>query len=531
MQPRLSALILLVLASPTTAQLSGNYTIDPALGGARNYRSFSAAVQDLFKLGASGSVTFVVRNWTYDENINLFPVSGLPASSRITFKAKTRYGVTVSPNSGPALDMGLSTVANPIRGFVFDGIELLGGVDIRSPIRDITFKNNRIHGGLIMGSLAQASGLEIAYCEFFTDTRQSSSSILLRGCENCDIHHCWLAVSAGSSRQSTVVQIVSTTPGTTAKPIRIYNNLIYGRFRYGVATGSTSYRVELAHNTIYNLEDNPAVLIDGGHFAAPHLVFSNIFSVSGASKTALVFAGSTKNFVMDGNLYDTRKPQVPIASTLGQKFSLPTWRFSTGHGVHSFATDPMFLGGSTGADFHVKPGSQAVGKAFGTPAYVTDDYEGTLRRHRIDIGALQTDLPFTKFGVGCFGTAGFIPALGTKGTTRIGSTDFEVTLSKAVGGRGATAWLIVGVSRESWGSIRLPIYFGGQCFLLVSGEIRLRLTVSGGNHPGQGTAKVPIKIPNDLSLTGLQTFFQWAVHDVGAGYSNLAFSNAGILNL
>lgn len=92
--------VLVLLASPMYAQLSGAYTINPtASASSSNYQNWASAVGDLLNgtrtdggtaqgPGISASVTFTVYDTVYSANpIEITAVSGSNPSNRITFKS------------------------------------------------------------------------------------------------------------------------------------------------------------------------------------------------------------------------------------------------------------------------------------------------------------------------------------------------------------------------------------------------------------------------------------------------------------
>src|SRR5437762_3550525 len=71
----------------SSAQLSGNYTINPSGSGSTNFKSFSNAVDTLKKYGVSGPVTYLVADGTYTEKISIPAITGASATNRITFQS------------------------------------------------------------------------------------------------------------------------------------------------------------------------------------------------------------------------------------------------------------------------------------------------------------------------------------------------------------------------------------------------------------------------------------------------------------
>lgn len=84
-----------------SAQLSGNYTIDPSSSASStNYKNIGSAVSDLISgtrsdggtangKGVSGAVVFKIANGTYNEQISISAINGISSSNTVTFQSKS----------------------------------------------------------------------------------------------------------------------------------------------------------------------------------------------------------------------------------------------------------------------------------------------------------------------------------------------------------------------------------------------------------------------------------------------------------
>jgi hypothetical protein len=239
---------------------------------------------------------------------------------------------------------------------------------------------------------------------------------------------------------------------------------------------------------------------------------------------------------MDGNLYFASKSQSLVQVSGGSSYAtLSAWQTASGKDKNSIQADPQFENqAAPPAGLKLKQTSPALGKAVNTPKYVTDDFEGTARGSQPDIGAYQNPpplIPFKIFGKGCAGTFGNVPVLGSTGSPKLGSTDFVVTLSNALGGPTVKAYFAIGRSNTQFAGGKLPFDFGGGCSLLVSLDYTLLLGMAGSSGPGNGAQQIKFSIPNNQAFKGAVLHFQWAVTDVGAKGIGLAFSNGGTLSL
>jgi hypothetical protein len=117
------------------------------------------------------------------------------------------------------------------------------------------------------------------------------------------------------------------------------------------------------------------------------------------------------------------------------------------------------------------------------------------------------------YGNGCAGSGGVIPVIGSTGLPQLGNLSFAVTLSSAL--PGTSAFLIIGVSDQTWLGFSLPLNLGfvlaPACSLLASAEILIPTATS-----ATGTASQVTPVPIVPSLVGASLFKQWGVIDPGA---------------
>lgn len=125
----------------------------------------------------------------------------------------------------------------------------------------------------------------------------------------------------------------------------------------------------------------------------------------------------------------------------------------------------------------------------------------------IRIGKTWDSVTRAVFGATCHGAA-----IGKVGLPQLNTTNFQVTLDKAPAS--ASGFFIVGLSKDKWGAINLPlnlVFLGaGGCFMNVSLDLML-----GAATNAAGNAAMPITIPNTPALVDQTIFVQWAIDGVG----------------
>jgi len=298
--------------------------------------------------------------------------------------------------------------------------------------------------------------------------------------------------------------IIPDSNGMSRMRNRVYNNL----FRCWKHI-SIQPNTDFAHNTVLASSSTHPLRIYGALGAVSRITNNIVVNAAAAEFVwTNTLAFSSLYFQIDHNIYHSPKSTgTPFAFNYTRYATLAAWKAATKQEVGSMMIDPQVK-----TDFTLEAGSPAVNAASGTPIYVLDDYAGKPRARPATIGAYEGVQLATValFGKGCPGTFGNVPAIGQTGKLTWGSTDFAVTLSNALGGSTVNAFFAIGGSKAS-------IPFGGTCSLLVSADIVIVLPMGGTSGPGNGTASVKLKIPNDLKLKGATAHFQWGVGGVPAG--------------
>ncbi len=163
------ALLVLVLASLSAAQLSGTYTIDPNGSGSRNYTTFSAATAAVSAGGVSGPVLFNVTSTTFKETVTVNSAAGMSATNTVTFAAAGNPAIIDANNA----TMGL-TLAGACQYYVFDNIEVKNAtqytLNVAGPSASkatfCTFKNCKFDAPASASSQVRSAHLN--YCNDMT---------------------------------------------------------------------------------------------------------------------------------------------------------------------------------------------------------------------------------------------------------------------------------------------------------------------------------------------------------------------------
>lgn len=150
--------------------------------------------------------------------------------------------------------------------------------------------------------------------------------------------------------------------------------------------------------------------------------------------------------------------------------------------------------------------------------FVSYDWKYRLWCHPIVPGS------FTQVGNGCPGSGRTFPSIGITAIPKVGQS-LSITLGRAVAN--ANAFGFLGFSTTSWnGQVPLPFDLTAVgapgCNVWIDLLAGVPVTTDGA-----GAASIPLSIPNQQSLLGLQFAAQWIVIDPAANAAGLVTSAGG----
>ena len=449
------ALLVIVIASSASAQLSGNYTIDPNGSGPTNYTSFAAASTAL-GAGVSGAVVFAVTSTTFNEAVSLPAVTGASTTSTITFVAVGPAAIIQSP-AARGLDLGAGA-----KYYVFDNLEIRGATTTgiymaSSGVQFCTFRNVVVDmpatATTTVCAIEQQGAQDITYefCKFAGGGRtfyaQGPYRCYFKGCEfdgksmaaqvvnpwnannsdclfeNCFIHDCGpsgYAIHVGYSGHGVMFwnnTIIATTTReavldqsccawTRANSFR--NNIVINKgagpcLSYGYNTGTFGGGPGLDFNDLdYNCYYHPN--------AGPTLIVQ-VISTSFPSLTKFNYSGNLAGWKAHFAQHKT-DPDF-VVQRLNPSPALADVFFDD----NSIEADPNLVSDSPPYDIHLKGSSPCLDA--GTTRYVPhvmitpfpltyvvpNDFEGDARpATNVDIGADEVAVNLVGSGSGQIGT-------------------------------------------------------------------------------------------------------------------------------
>jgi hypothetical protein len=220
-----------ITTSPFCVPMSGTYTINQSGSGATNYVSFAAAISALQCGGVNGPVVFNVSNGTYNEQVNLVPVSGASAINTITFQSATGVASNVIVSSTPGAE---NYVLN------FNGADYMR-------IHNITITNPATSTGYynVVQFTGSADNNELRGCVISNSTPTSGNLVSVSNTKNFYNKIAGNTFNGGSAG----VLWQSNTSSPYASRVEIDSNTFNNQYNYAVYVYYTD-SVRIRGNTI-----------------------------------------------------------------------------------------------------------------------------------------------------------------------------------------------------------------------------------------------------------------------------------------
>jgi hypothetical protein len=506
----LSALLVLSLACVSSAQLNGNYTIDPSGSGPTNYTTFAAASTAL-GTGVSGPVTFTVASTTFNEALTFSTVTGASATNTITFIA---IGAPAVIQAGATTGMTLNTC----KFFIFENLEFnsSGSYCLYSnQSDDNTYKNCKFIGG--------------------------SQVVYSQGMDRCVFDSCELDGKGTASR------LVSPYNANDSDCL-FQNCFIHdcSPTGLGVYLNVSGYGIMFWHNTVIVNTSNNAVHLGGCCAWSRANSFRNNIVINmgtgvaikyGHRSGVLEFNDADYNcyYAPNGNACELEGGTTFTKGTLAQwltYFAANPSLVPAGGGTtwdqNSLEMNPALTSMTAPYDIHLTAGSPCVDAGTTTyiagtwisynPSYVViDDFEGDLRpATNVDIGADES----------------MITILTGSGTGKIGTT-VNLFLDAGTGDASLPYQLA-----SSFGAGPIPIdtrllglTYDSLLVISVNGLLPTIFQNYSGFLDASGKATAAINIPNIAALDQIRIYTAFVTIKAGEPSSIKTISNTFVFTI
>ncbi|MHC4899727.1 MAG: hypothetical protein ACYTGW_21755 [Planctomycetota bacterium] len=516
----------LALTSHGLAQLSGNYTINPAIAtGGRNFKSFTAAMSALGQQGVSAPVVFVVVSGTITESWTLPKFQGGSTTNTVTFRSMVPGFLKLSKLHGGASD--IVTIQPGVSNVIFDGLVFekatqggaIFGTTGSSPnqqnIVNVTVRNCFFENGLAGHMLNNRPGYGVIY---FTGSGSPVNWLIHDNQFNLGPlqYGLYLSLFRNSQIYRNKFDLQGTVRGLyfinyNNSQNQIYNNIFTGRTSSSTSAvvvhmAASNSNNDFTHNTIAVNTPGWALQTFGHANNNYNRIYSNIFAITGAGGGIAMTIGTTAlhHFQSDGNLFFIQSKKIGRILTTNYT-SLTAWQNATAalpRGAadkNSVVGDPKFV---SATDLHLQTTSPAIGKgrAFAGRFLAQEDFDGYRRGTKQDCGAYEV-AAWISYDSGCPGAGNKTPVLSVGGNIGVGDqASIDVSNARA----NSRAALAIGLSKTA-------ISLGGSCTLLNQPLILLFVQTD-----GSGKHSLPVAVPTSATLTGVKAYVQYGIADPAA---------------
>ncbi|GAP69295.1 por secretion system C-terminal sorting domain [Bacteroidales bacterium 6E] len=417
--------------------LAGDYTIDPAETGERNFTTFAAATEALTLNGISAAVRFLVADGTYTGQVNLGPVSGASETFTITFESAsidpalvilehtTDYtlrldnaehyifrNLTLTTTGTAQVILVRNRAVNLLfEGLIIDSPVSSGTLATKKAIdiapsfgQNIRIIDNTITGGVygiyyaLTGSTNKASGTvvsgnqlnEVGYRGIYLNNHsnpQITGNVLQTSSMEDQISLFAENISDGLLvKQNRVVSVrgnalrLVNIAGNASTPNLVYNNFLYSEGpNRAIYLSNTNY-LSFYHNAVWNQSGGAALeyASSGGN----NQLVNNIFqSASGYALRVSAPAAITESNHNDLHTASTNLGRWGSSDAA----DLSAWRALSGLDLQSVTVNANFVSTS-----NLQPQNEALAaNGFDLTAVVADDINGNPRTLPVSIGAVE----------------------------------------------------------------------------------------------------------------------------------------------
>ena len=514
----LCTLLVLSLACISSAQLSGNYTIDPAGSGPTNYTTFAAAATALGG-GVSGPVVFTVASTTFTEAVTLNPVTGVSTTNTVTFIAVGTPAV-IDANGG-ANGLTLNTTCSylifenlVVQNFTNYGLYMAGGSSTRATF--CTFRNCKFDA-----PATSSSSTRTAYLYYPNDCRfencvfagggyvlysQQMNRNVFSGCE-----------FDGKKMSSRLI-----APYNSNDSDNLYENCFFhdcGPSGLGVYINLSQYGNMFWHNTIIMNTSQNAVHLGGCCAWSRANSFRNNIVVNLGSGVCIKYGARSNVLEYNDADYNCYYAPKGMACELegGSKYTLAAWKtyFAANPSLvpagggnswdqNSIEMDPGLVSMTAPYDIHLNSTSPC--KDTGTTTYVAGAWISYNASYKVATDFEGDSRPNTLVDIGADEVA-VCTQLVLAGTLKIGTT---VSLNIDVAADAGLPYQLASAFTNTPGiaidTRILELYPDGLFFLSISNVLPAVFQNYFGVLDGSGKATGKLNIPAIPVLVGIDIY-------------------------
>ncbi|WP_373493499.1 HYR domain-containing protein, partial [Aquiflexum sp.] len=417
--------------------LIGEYTIDPAGTGDRNFISFAAAAEALRISGIAGKVDFLVADGTYEEQLNFGTVPGASSSFSINFSSASTNPLSVIIVHSDSYTMRLDNAEHhSFSNMTFKtlgsgqviqvrnrGVNLLfenniiespattntsnvrGGIDVTGSFTEnIRILNNKISGGAngiyVKGASSASRAGQVIVSENevndvyfrsiylnYTNAPQVIGNIIRTSSTAHQISLLLENIEGGllvknnrvTSVDGNALRVVNAS-GNSSTPNLVYNNFLQGEGNNRTVYLSNTNYLLFYHNSIWN-QGNGASM-EYANYGGNNELVNSIFQATNGYALRIATTGAFSNIDYN-NLFTSGTNLGRWGST--DAVDLGAWRAASGYDANSLTINSQFV---SSEDLTPQEEALAVNGTDLT-AIVSDDINGVPRFDPVSIGAVE----------------------------------------------------------------------------------------------------------------------------------------------
>jgi parallel beta-helix repeat protein len=282
--------------------LIGDYTLDPAGSGDRNFTSFAAASEALTLNGISGAVRFLIADGTYDGQVNLGNVSGVSDTFTITFESANANPDLVTIQHTTDYTLKLNNAEHYIfKNLTFKTAGDAQVIQVRNRAIDLLFEGLKIVSPTATGSSTTKKAIDISP-SFGQNIRVLNSTI------TGGIYGIYFNVNGSNNRASGTVVSGNTLNDVGYRGIYLNNQLNPQVIGNTLTTSSLEDQISiyaenvsdgllLANNRVVSGKGNALRLVNiSGTASDSNLIYNNFFYSEGPNRAVYLSTSSYLKF-------------------------------------------------------------------------------------------------------------------------------------------------------------------------------------------------------------------------------------------
>jgi parallel beta-helix repeat protein len=282
--------------------LIGDYTLDPAGSGPRNFISFAAASEALTLNGISGAVRFLIADGTYEGQVNLGAVSGVSDTFTITFESANENPDLVTIQHTTDYTLKLNNAEHYIfKNLTFKTSGIAQVIQVRNRATDLLFEGLKIVSPTATGSSATKKAIDLSP-SFGQNIRVLNNTI------TGGVYGIYFTLNGSNNRASGTIITGNTLNDVGFRGIYLNNQLNPQVIGNTLTTSSLEDQISIyvenisegmlvKNNRVVSVKGNALRLVNiSGTASDSNLIYNNFFYSEGPNRAVYLSTSSYLKF-------------------------------------------------------------------------------------------------------------------------------------------------------------------------------------------------------------------------------------------